>query len=55
MENARKMTHNKYNTFGKWIFDQVLKAVILIFFKENEAEFKWFRIYLPYNLLCNLK
>ena len=25
------------------------------FFKENRAEFRWFRMYLPYNLLCNLK
>lgn len=30
----RKIIQNKYNTFGKWIFDQMLKAVISIFSKK---------------------
>lgn len=50
----RKIIQNKYNTFGKSIFDQVLKAVISIFFKENKAEFRCFRMYLPCNLVYNL-
>lgn len=32
--HTRNIIQNKYNTFGKWIFDQVLKADILIFSKK---------------------
>lgn len=32
--HTRNVIQNKYKTFGKWIFDQVLKVDILIFSKK---------------------